>query len=136
MQQAMEASEIFGWLGEKGMQVHCSLVLALLLRKDEQLDAAEEAASRVIDLSEKRDQHQLCQSYHILGVIHRSKGNGEKALHHFEASLRITSSLNLRYRLSEAHLCLASCIPKETSKTTHAPTLNVPSRARGTTSSS
>ena len=113
IQQAREALDIFGRLGETGKQAHCLLVLASLLDEDKQLDAAEEAASRAIDLSENRDQHKLCQSHHVLGYIHQSKGNREKAIQHFEASLRIASPLNLRRRLSKGHLALADLYLEE-----------------------
>ena len=83
------------------------LFLASLLYGDGQLDAAEETATRVMELSENRDQDELHQSHSVLGRIQASKGNREKAIDHYEASLRITSALNLYDQLSETHLCLA-----------------------------
>ena len=107
IQQAKEASEIFGRLGDTGKQAQCLIVLASSLRREQQLDAAEEAASRAINLSENRDQHLLCQCHHVLGAIHQSKGSTDKAIHHFEASLRIASLLDSRGLLSEGHLSMA-----------------------------
>ena len=107
IRQVREALEIFVRLGETGQQSVCLLSLASLLSTDKQLDAAEEAAARAMDLLENRDQNQLCQYHQVLGEIHRSKGNIEEAIHHFEASLRISSSLNIHASLSKTHLALA-----------------------------
>ena len=114
IRQAREALEIFGRNGETGKQAHCLLVLTSLLGEDEQqLDAAENAATHAMDLSKDHDQHKLCQTHNVLGKIYRSKGNREKAIHHFEASLRIASSLNSRRRLSMGHLALAKLYSEE-----------------------
>ena len=107
IQQAREALDILGRLGETGKQADSLLVLALLLYEDRQLDAAEEAATRAMELSEDRHQHKLSQSHKILGHIQQSKGNREKAIHHFEASLRIASSVDSHDQLSESHVGLA-----------------------------
>ena len=104
--QAVGASEIFGRLGNKERQAHCMMVLSSLLRQGGQLDAAEEAASRAMDLSE--NQYQLYQSHALLGEIHQFKGNTEKAIHLFEASIRIASPLGSGSLLSDAHLSLAN----------------------------
>ena len=70
--------------------------LALLLYYDKQLDAAEEAALRVINLpSDKGNQFETCECYRILGNICRSRGETEKAIDHFETALGIASSSNL-----------------------------------------
>ena len=103
IRQAREALEIFGRLGETQKQAYCLIVLALLLREDEQLDAAEEAATHALDLSENYGHWYLCPSHHVLGAIHWDKGNMEKALQHYETSLRIASSINLRHWLSQSH---------------------------------
>ena len=105
--QAREACNIFGRLGETEKQVPCLLTLASLLRNDKQLDAAEEAAVRAVDLLEDRNQYGLCKTHQTLGEIHRSKGDTEKAIHHFKESLRIASVLNIRDDLSRIHLFLA-----------------------------
>ena len=105
IQQVKEASEIFGQLGDKEGQTRCLVVLASLLRQDEQFDAAEEAASRALDLSE----HPLLlsQCHETLGDVHQIKGNTETAIHHFETALRIASPLGSGSLLSEVHLSLA-----------------------------
>ena len=113
IQQATEASEIFAWLGDPGRQAASLINLALLLHQDHQLDAAEEAASRAADLSENCNQYVLCHGHNILGNIHRSKGNAEKAIHHFEASLRTASLLNFRDQLFEVHVSLATLYLRE-----------------------
>ena len=109
--QASEASEIFRQLGEKGQQAYCLMILALSLCEDNQLDAAEETASRALDLSE--NQIQFYQSHDLLGEIHQSKGNTEKAIHHFEISLRIAFSLGSGNLLSETHIALAHLYAEE-----------------------
>ena len=111
IQQAREGSEIFGQFGNKEKQAHCLMVLALLLCHDEQLDAAEEAASHAIDLSE--DRFNLCQSHRTLGEIHQFKGNTEKAIHHFEKSLQIGSPLGYDRPLCKTHLFLAHLFTAE-----------------------
>ena len=113
IQQAKEALDIFRRLGETEKQARCLIVLAGSLRDTQQLAAAEEAAIRAIDLSENCDQYRFCQSHHILGNIYQSKGDTEKAIHHFETSLRIASALNSRDELSRIHLGLAELYIEE-----------------------
>ena len=113
IQQATEASEIFARLGEPEKQAGCLINLAWLLHVGEQLEPAEEAASRAVDLSENCNQYFLCQGHKVLGRIHQSKGNTEKAIHHLEASLRIASLLKFRDPLFEAHLSLANLYNEE-----------------------
>ena len=107
IQQAREALDICGRLDETGMQVDGLITLAESLHADGQLDAAEEAASRALHLSENPNPGKPCQCHRVLGEIHQSKGNREKAIHHFEASLRIASTLNLSRQVSMVHLTLA-----------------------------
>ena len=113
IQQAREALDIFRRLGKAEKQADCLIHLASLLCDDGQLDAAEETATRAMNLSENRDQFRLYQSHKVLGNIQESKGDKEKAIHHFEVSLRITSVLNLHDELSRTHLCLANLYFKE-----------------------
>ena len=95
MEQAKEASDIFERLGDTVGQARCLIKLTRLLRSDKQFDAAEEAASRAIDLfSKKDDQFQLCDSHRVLGEIYQNKGETEKAIHHFEIALGIASPFN------------------------------------------
>ena len=98
--QAREALEIYERVGTAQSQGQCLVGLALLLRGDKQLDAAEEAASRAIKvLPEKGEEWQVCESHDILGVIYRSKGEREKAIHHFETALTTASSFGWSDRL-------------------------------------
>jgi len=95
IQQAKEASEIVEQLGDAARQAQCSIDLANLLYEDKQLDAAEEAASRAINLlSGKDEQYRLCLCHRVLGDIYHSKGETEKAVHHLEVALGIASSFD------------------------------------------
>ena len=114
IQQAREASGIFERLGYTAKQSECLIHLAYVLHDDKQLDAAEEAASRAIDLlPEKGEQFLVCQAHHILGSICRSKGNMEKAIHHHEVALGIASSLNMDRQLFWVHCALADLVFRE-----------------------
>ena len=114
IQQAREASEIFERCGNTVRQAGCLIDLARVLRDDNQLDAAEEAASRAIDLlSEKNEPHLLCTGYHVLGTICRSKGGTEKAIHHFEVAFGIATSLRAVDQLFLAHYSLADLFSEE-----------------------
>ena len=108
IEQAKEASEIFERLGDTTRQARCLLDLAWLMHDDEQLDAAEEAALRAIDLlPEEGQQSQVCNGHRVLGDISRSKGETEKAIHHLEVALEIASSLNMVRDLFWVHFFLA-----------------------------
>ena len=106
--QAREALEIYERVGGAGGQGHCLIKLAWLLRDDEQLDAAEEAASRAVKiLPEKGEEHRLCESHRALGAVYRCKGEKEKAIHHFETALTIVSPFGWRDQLFWIHYGLA-----------------------------
>ena len=108
LQQAKEASGIFGKLGNTVKQADCLIRLARPLRYDGQLDAAEEAASRAIDLlPEKGESFRVCTCHRTLGRIYYSKGETEKAIHHFEVALGIASSINSPNELFWIHFSLA-----------------------------
>ena len=108
IQQAKEASEIFERLGEAAGQAGCLIKLALLLHSDNQLDAAEKAASRAIDLlPEKGQQLRLCQGHRTLGTIYQFKGKKDQAIHHLEVALEIASPLNCDSELFWVHYSLA-----------------------------
>ena len=95
IQQAQEALRIYERFGDMRRQADCLICLAFLLRKDNQLDTAEEAAFRAIGLlPETGEQHRVCESHRILGGIYRSKGETEKAIHHSEVALGIASPFN------------------------------------------
>jgi len=88
--------------------VDCLINLAWLLQDEGQLDAAEETASRAINLlSEKEGQFRLCRSHRVLGNVYQSKGEIEKAIHHFEAVLGIASSFDWHDELFWTHYSLA-----------------------------
>ena len=82
-------------------------MLANLLRRDNQLDAAEEAASRSIDLLPDTEQFRICQGHCALGEIYRSKGEAEKAINHYETALGIADSFNWHNEQFWIHYSLA-----------------------------
>ena len=90
--QAKEALGIYQQLDHKSGQAKTLQRLASLLYEDGQLDAAAEAASRLVNLPTKGDQFTLCDCYRLLGRICRSRGETEKAINHFEKALGIASS--------------------------------------------
>ena len=90
IQQAREALEIYGRLGDTVAQAGCLLDLAWLLHSDEQLDAAEEATSCATSLIPKEgSEPPVFQSHHILGKVYHSKGELEEATYHYETALGI-----------------------------------------------
>ena len=108
IQQAREALEIFERLGDTVNQGECLIDLGWLLHDDKQLDAAEKAASRAIELlPEKGEQSRHCEGHRVLGHISHSKGETEKAIHHFEVALEIATSLNITHNLFWVHFALA-----------------------------
>jgi len=108
IQQVKEASEIIERLGDTAKRAECLAILAYSLYDDKQLDAAEEAASCAINLlPEKGERFRVCTGHHILGMIYQSKGNTERAIHHFEVALEIASSLSLDANLSWIHYSLS-----------------------------
>ena len=114
IQQANEASEILERLGHTAKQANCLVNLAFVLHADKQLDAAEKAASRAIDLlPEKGEQFLICKGHRVLGNICYSKGDTEKAIHHYEVALEIASSLNELYQLFWAHYALVQLFFEE-----------------------
>ena len=95
IQQAEEALEIYKHLGDTVGEAQCLNSLAYVLYFDGQLVAAEEAASRAISqLPEKGEQFLTCRCHRVLGDIYGSKGNTERAVHHFEVALGIASSFD------------------------------------------
>ena len=108
MQHAKEGLGIFEQLGDAAGQAGCLITLALVLWSKDQLDAAEEAVSRAINLlPEEGNQFLLCRCQRNLGAIYHSKGKTEKAVHHFETALGIASSFNWHDELSRSRLVLA-----------------------------
>ena len=114
IQQAEEASDVLGRLGDTVGQAASFIRLAWLMHDDKQLDAAEEAASRALDLfSKKGQQFGISDAHRILGVIYRSKGEIEKAIHHLELAVGIASPLNLTYQLFWGYYELAGLFSKQ-----------------------
>jgi len=108
IQQAEEALAIFKQLGDTVEQVQCLEHLAWLLCGDNQLDAAEEAISRAINLlPEEGEQFLVSGCQYTLGNLYQKRGNREKAIHHFEAALGIASSFNWNNMLHWVHSFLA-----------------------------
>jgi tetratricopeptide (TPR) repeat protein len=98
--QAKEALEIRERLGDTGSQAECLINLAWLFTSENQLDAAEEAAFRAINLlPEKGEQHRVSGSHRLLGEIYGSKGEIKKAIHHYELALGIASTFNWHHDL-------------------------------------
>jgi len=107
IQQAKGASEIFERLGNTAKQAECLIDLAYVLHDDKQLDAAEEAASRAIDLfPDEGEQFQVSKGHRVLGYIYGTRGDTEKAIHHFEVALGIASSFNMVHQLCWVHYSL------------------------------
>ena len=109
IQQATEASEIYERFGDTVAQAGCLVDLAWLLDSDEELDAAEEAASRAISLvPEDGDQSLVFQSHRILGKIYQSQERTEEAIQHYEVALGIAPASGGGDQLFEVHSSLAS----------------------------
>jgi len=114
IERAKEASGIFERLGNTAKQAECLISLAWSLHDNEQLDAAEEAASRAINLlPEKGEQYQACAGHRVLGEIYSSKGDTERAIHHLKLALEIASPLDLDYQLFWAHFALAELFHRQ-----------------------
>jgi len=113
VRQVEEALEIFKQLGDTVEQAKCLINLANLYLED-QPDAAEEAASRAIDLLPGAgEQYWVCQLHRVLGRINYSKNETEKAIHHLEVALGIASSFGWDERLFLVHFTLADLFFKE-----------------------
>ena len=114
VQQAKEALEIFVRVNDVTQQAGCLSDLARSLFDNKQFDAAQDAASRGIGLiSDQDDGHLVCKLHRVLGLIHGSKGEKEKAIHHFETALRIASPFNWRDILFGTHHDLADLFLEE-----------------------
>ncbi|KAF9791095.1 hypothetical protein BJ322DRAFT_425387 [Thelephora terrestris] len=107
IQQVKEAIEINERLRDTIGQAKSWNELAFVLFYDGQVDAAEDAAFRAINLVSERGQESLvCGSHQVLGMVYNSKGDVEKAILHFETGLKIASSFNRHDHLFWIHLCL------------------------------
>ena len=106
--QAEEALEIYERIGDTGKQIYSLIRLAGLLCSNERLDAAEEVASRAMELALERGDNQWDFSCHrLLGDIYRLKGEREKAIHHLDTALGIASRDGVDYYLYWVHYSLA-----------------------------
>ena len=111
---AKEALEIYKRFNDVSGQARSWGNLAWLLYNDNQLTAAEETASQSIDLlSVQGDQYGVCNSYQILGIICRSRGDTEKAIKHHETAIKIASSFNWLDHLIWNHCDLAKLFSSE-----------------------
>jgi tetratricopeptide (TPR) repeat protein len=107
IRQAKEALEIDKQLNDVTGQAASLGYLADLLRSDNQLDAAEEAASRSIDLLPDTEQFKICQAHRTLGDIYQFKGEAEKAVNHYETAFGIANSFNWDSEQFLVHYALA-----------------------------
>jgi tetratricopeptide (TPR) repeat protein len=115
MRQLEEALEIAERIGDTIERAKCLSNLARLLIEGGQPNAAEKAASRAIDLlPEEHQEYLVCKLHLTLGRINRYNGEKEKALHHFETSLRIASPFNWHGVLFWIHYRLAELFGDET----------------------
>jgi tetratricopeptide (TPR) repeat protein len=114
IQQVKEASEIYIRTGNAIGQTWCLNDLAWLLFDDHQLTAAEDTASRAIDLVPEKGQEVVrCQLHRILGQIYRSKGKKEEAIHHLETAIKVASPFNWHEELCWIYYALAQLFLKE-----------------------
>jgi len=106
--QATESFNICKQIDHTVGQAHSLRCLAWSLQADNQLDAAEEAASQAIDLFKSlNEQFEVCQVYRILARICHCKNEIEEAIKHFETALQIASEFNWPSQLFWNNYCLA-----------------------------
>ena len=108
IRQSKEALEIYERLGDAEGQAKSWNRLGWSLLGDQQLGAAEEAASHALKLS--LDQHRefwVCDSHHLLGEIYQAKGERGKAIRHLEAAIGIASPFGWDNELFWIHHSLA-----------------------------
>jgi tetratricopeptide (TPR) repeat protein len=108
IQQAKEALGIHERLGDAAGQARCLKFLASSLQSNKQFDDAEKVVLRIIDLlPEEGEQFRVSECNYILGNIYRSKGEIEKATHHYELALGIASPFGWHNTLFWSHYGLA-----------------------------
>ena len=106
--QAEESLEIYERRGDIAGKIQCLIELAWLLSGDNQLDAAENAASRAIDIASGGGREFfLCSIHRTLGKICGWKGDKKKAIYHFETALGIATPFNWQDILFWSHFGLA-----------------------------
>ena len=107
IERSKEALGIYERLSNAEGQAKCWNCLAWLLLDDKQLDAAEAAEAHAMNLFlDQGRQFWIHDSHLLLGLIHRSKDEGEKAIQHLEAALEI-ASLDWHDQLFWTHFSLA-----------------------------
>ena len=112
--QAKEALEIYEKLDDTAGQAVSLRCLALLLVNNNQVDAAEEAASRAIRLSsDEPSQSQVCEHHHTLGYIYSSRGETEVAIGHLQTALGIATSLDSQIKRATILRYLVQLLLKE-----------------------
>ena len=100
IQQSKEALGICERLGDAEGQGKCWDCLGWLLFQDDQLDAAEEAASHALKIFlDQQREYLVCISHRLLGLIYQSKGKRGKAIEHFEAAIGIASPFDWHNQL-------------------------------------
>ena len=114
IQHAKEASEIYERLNLMEEQADSLHLLALLLAKDGQADAAEEVVCNATNLSSGGpSQQNLGDYYHTIGDICLSRGEVEAAISHHEKAIEIATSLNLQLERAGFLRCLVDLLLKE-----------------------
>ena len=112
IRQAKEAVELSERLNATFEQAYSLRTLAYLLNDDQQLDAAGEAASQSMDLL-PIDGYLACQCHRLLGAIHLSKGEIEKAVSSFEEIVGIASYVGSHDGQFWGHYSLADVFSKQ-----------------------
>ena len=106
--QAKEALEVYERVGDTVNQGDLLIKVAWLLYDDKQLDPAEGAAARAIELlTGKGQEYRVCRSHGVLGNIYRSMGRREEAVSHLETAIRIAIPPNWKDELFWNHNSLA-----------------------------
>jgi tetratricopeptide (TPR) repeat protein len=108
IRQAKEALEIYKRVDDTRGQIESLEDLAWLLFGDKQLDTAENAASRAIDLAREGGyEFYVCGLHRFLGNIFQSKGDKTKAIYHLETAIRSASPFDWHDILFWSHHDLA-----------------------------
>ncbi|KAF9782866.1 hypothetical protein BJ322DRAFT_180037 [Thelephora terrestris] len=108
IKQLREALEIDERLCDAEGQAKCWSYLAWSLFDDGQLEAAEEAGSKAMNLFlDQGREYWVCRSHRLLGLVYSYKGERGKAIQHFEAAIRIASPFDWHSQLFWSHFALA-----------------------------
>jgi len=114
IEQAKEALEIFERLNDKSRQIQTLDSLARSLRGDGQLDAAEEAAFRAIDLLPKKGKEfAVTRCHRLLADISHSRGDIGMAIKYLETALEIASPFSWHDEKFWIHHSLADLFFRE-----------------------